>query len=100
MISGGREEYRAAIIFAVRSGFRLAEVVTLRWRDIDWQARAIVVKGKGGKAATIPLTSAIDAILCPLRGHHFEFVFTYEKRRHRAGEAAPGTRVPLPALNL
>lgn len=100
VIAGAREEYRAPISFAIRSGFRLAEVVALRWRDIDWQARAIAVKGKGDKAATIPLTSAIEAILRPLRGHHFEFVFTYEKRRQRAGEAAPGTRVPLPALNL
>ena len=100
VLAAAREEYRAPISFAIRSGFRLSEVTALRWRDIDWQARVIFVLGKGDKAATIPLTQAIEAILRPLRGHHFEFVFTYEKRRTRAGEAAPGTRVPLPAFNL
>lgn len=100
VLAAAREEYRAPINFSIRSGFRLAEVAALRWRDVDWQTRVIAVKGKGDKAATIPLTSAIETLLRPLRGHHFEFVFTYKKRRQRAGEAAPGTRVPLPALNL
>lgn len=100
VLAAARDEYQAPIDFAIRSGFRLAEVAALRWRDIDWQARMIAVRGKGDKAATIPLTPAIEAILRALRGHHFEFVFTYEKRRIRTGEAAPGTRVPLPALNL
>ena len=100
ILAAAREEYRPAIRFAILSGFRLSEVASLRWRDIDWTTRIITVIGKGDVPDTIPLTSSIEALLRPLRGQHFEFVFTYERRRERRGEPAPGTRVPIPALNL
>lgn len=100
VIAAAREEYRPAIRFAILSGFRLSEVANLRWRDVDWTARTIGVIGKGDKPATIPLTAAIEATIRPLRGQHFEFVFTYIRRRKRKDEPAPGERIPIPALNL
>ncbi len=100
VIAAAREEYRPAIRFAILSGFRLSEVTNLRWRDIDWHAETISVVGKGDKAATVPMTPSIRAVLTPLRGQHFERVFTYLKRRKRTGEDAPGSRVPIPAPNL
>ena len=100
IMAAAREEYRPAIRFAILSGFRLSEVAGLRWRDIDWHARTIAVVGKGGKPALVPMTNAIAATLQPLRGQHFEHVFTYVQQRKRGGDPAPGDRVPIPPLNL
>ncbi|WP_188610087.1 tyrosine-type recombinase/integrase [Chelatococcus reniformis] len=90
-----RDDYRPAIAFALVSGFRLAEVANLRWADVDWTAQTIAVIGKGEKAATIPLTSEMRAILAGLRGHHDEFVFTYVCRRGEPGVRVKGRRYPI-----
>jgi integrase len=100
VIAAAREEYRPAIRFAILSGFRLGEVANLRWRDIDWTARTITVKGKGDKTATVPMIGDMEAVLRPLRGQHFEFVFTYVNRRKRRKGPAVGDRVPIPRFNL
>ena len=40
---------------------------------------------QGRQLVTLPITSAIRDILWPLRGHHPEFVFTYEAQTTRDG---------------
>ena len=77
-----RDDYRPALRFALVSGFRLEEVVNLKWTDIDWTARTVAVTGKGDKAATIPLTDDMRAIFGALRDQHEVFVFTYLCRRN------------------
>lgn len=72
--------------FALRSGFRLSECVGLRWQDVDWGARLIRVVGKGGKAATVPLTGGLRKLLWPLQGQHPEHVFCYTVRHQRRGQ--------------
>jgi integrase len=86
-----RDDYRPALRFALLSGFRLKEVVGLKWADIDWSARTIAVTGKGNRPATIPLTDAMRAILGPLRGQHADMVFTFLCRRTMSN---PKTRRP------
>ena len=79
--------------FARASGLRLRECL-LRWREVDWDARQIRKAGKGGKLIAVPITSAVRAILWPLRGHHAEHVFTYIAQRTRDGRVK-GQRYPL-----
>lgn len=100
MLAAVRDEYRAPVLFAILSGFRRAEVTRLRWRDIDWSNRTISVIGKGDKAEIVPMTSAMEEVLLPQRGHHFEFVFSYIKRRNRPGEPIKGARVPINPTTL
>jgi integrase len=88
-----REDYRPFFAFARASGFRLQECF-LRWREVDWEARQIRKKGKGGRLVTGPITSNIRSILWPLLGHHREFVFTYVATRTREGRIR-GNRYPL-----
>jgi integrase len=89
ILASAREEYRPAIRFAILSG-----------RDVDFGTMTITVMGKGDKVAGVPLTDVMARLLRPLRGQHFEFVFTYERRRIRKGEPKPGERVPIPPTNL
>jgi len=58
------------------------------------------VIGKGDKPAVIPMTKAVRETLLPLRGQHFEYVFTYANQRTRRHGPSVGDRVPIPANNL
>lgn len=60
-----RADYLPAIRFLIVTGLRKRELVSLRWGHIDWQGRAVTVRGKGDKAATIPPTAEMRAILAP-----------------------------------
>lgn len=58
--------YRPLVRFAVLSGLRLEELVSLEWRQVDWRERTITLTGKGGKQAMIPLSRAMHGIIRPL----------------------------------
>jgi integrase len=88
-----REDYAPFFAFARASGMRLRECLLL-WSEVDWSTKQIRKRGKGGKLAPVPITSAIREILWPLRGQHPEFVFTYEAQRSRDGREK-GERHPL-----
>jgi integrase len=89
-----REDLAPFFAFAKASGMRLNECRGLRWSEVDWSASRIAKPGKGGKLVTLPITSAIREIIWPLRGHHPEWVFTYEAQRTHGGRVK-GHRYPL-----
>ncbi|WP_109808387.1 tyrosine-type recombinase/integrase [Sphingosinithalassobacter portus] len=103
------EQLRADLIdvcdFALKSGWRQAEVIGLRWKDVDFDARQAQTKIKGGDIIRRPLTPTLIAIIanqpkvCP-------FVFTYiaqvdkaEVKRDKKGRKHParkkGERYPM-----
>jgi integrase len=90
-----REDYAPFLTFAMVSGLRFSECF-LRWSEVDWRAKQIRKKGKGGRTITAPITSAIREILWPLLGHHPEFVFTYVAKYTR-GHTIRGQCYPLTA---
>lgn len=89
-----RADYEPWLEFARVSGLRLAETL-IRWPEVDWLAKIITTKGKGGRTVTTPITSTVAAILAPLKGHHPEFVFTYICRRPRGKKRIRGQRYPI-----
>lgn len=89
-----RSDLAAFFAFAKASGMRLKECYQLRWAEVDWGTARITKKGKGGNVVTLSITSAIRDILWPLRGHHPEFVFTYEAQTTCDGRVR-GRRYPL-----
>lgn len=78
-----RPDYHALVRFALLSGLRLDNVVRLTWRQVDWDAREIRLRVKGGKQKAIAISSAMLAILEGERGRNFQRVFTFECRRNR-----------------
>ncbi|HEX4159574.1 MAG TPA: tyrosine-type recombinase/integrase [Rhizomicrobium sp.] len=72
-----RDDYSAFFEFVHATGLRKEECVTLRWSEVNWQARQIVRLGKNDRRVTAPITDHVRAILESLMGHHAEFVFTY-----------------------
>ncbi len=70
------------VIFAINTGMRQDEILSLKWPAVDIARRAVVVmKSKNGRRRTIPLSNhAIEALRdqSNLRYLHTDLVFTNE----------------------
>lgn len=62
--------------YALMSGQRKAEIVRLRWSEVDLEARRVTVGVKGGKEHSYPLTTEMVALLAN-QVKAGPFVFTY-----------------------
>lgn len=86
------EDARDVVLFALISGWRRAEVIGLRWSDVDLGRAEARTKIKGGDVVVRPLNSALVALISgqPRAG---PFVFTYVCRKARKGVGKkPGRR--------
>ena len=88
-----RPDYEPFIAFARATGLRLRECL-VKWSEVDWQARKVIKKGKGGRIVTAHITNEVEPILRSCDGHHPVFVFTYIVQRPRDGRVK-GKRVPI-----
>src|SRR5262249_48954825 len=57
-----RADYAPLFAVAHATGLRLKELVTLRWNEVDWEARQIRKAGKGGRLVTAPITDSVREI--------------------------------------
>lgn len=78
------EDARDVVRFALISGWRRAEVIGLRWSDIDLAQAEARTKIKGGDVVVRPLNGALVALIAnqPKAG---PFIFTYVCRKARKG---------------
>jgi integrase len=85
-----RDEYvREIVVFAINTGARLGEILSLRWDAVDLENRQIIIrstdtfKTKTGKNRTIPLTKdAFTVILNRRKLHRCDLVFHKNRRQH------------------
>ena len=86
------------VMFALISGWRKAEVIGLRWKDLDLPRGIARTKIKGGDTVERPLDEALVALIAnqPKVG---PFVFTYVCRKSRAKRRA-GQRYPMTVTAL
>lgn len=66
--------------FAIITGLRRRDVL-LTWSQVDFELGVIRVITKGHVPRVLPLSAEAYAILWKRKGHHPEFVFTYQARR-------------------
>lgn len=57
------DSLKPIVIFALLTGQRKAEVVTLRWADVDLKNARATVWAKGGRQHTFPLTPQTSALI-------------------------------------
>lgn len=88
------EDYRPVIRFALLTGCRRAEIVGLRWTDVNFFSRDFRVTGKGDVARTIPMTDEVHELLWALKNQHATAVFSFKAARNLAGRVR-GTRYPI-----
>ncbi|SEE60463.1 Site-specific recombinase XerD [Rhizobiales bacterium GAS188] len=87
-----KTDYHPIVLFALKSGCRLAECVGLTWSQVDWGNRLIRIHGKGDVVDTIPMSTAVRDLLWPLQNYHETKVFTYVDL---AGDVCPITMAGL-----
>ena len=52
------------VLLGAHAGLRIAEMAALRWIDLDWRSKELVVrKGKGGKTARVAMTRRLRETL-------------------------------------
>jgi integrase/recombinase XerC len=59
---------RVMVLLGAHAGLRIAEMAALRWPDVDWRSKELVVRqGKGGKTARVAMTRRLRETLheCP-----------------------------------
>ena len=84
LLAASDPTWRPMVLFAVRTGMRLGELMALRWSDIDMNAGRVVVRRsvylgvidtpKGGRSREIPLSDQVLDVLKTLK-RRGEYVF-------------------------
>lgn len=104
-----REDVKDAVRFALLSGWRLSEVIGLRWSDINFPVQSAVTRIKGGATVKRAMTTEMVCIIAnqPQVG---PFIFTYVCQKTKAryedkwGRLQParkkGERYPLTKTSL
>lgn len=64
----GRRNH-AILLLLARLGVRAGEVVGLNLDDIDWSSGQILIRGKGGKSAPLPLAADVGAAMAAYLRH-------------------------------
>lgn len=88
-----REDVRDAVDFLLKSGWRRAEVLNLRWSDCNLATRTAITRIKGGEVVSRPITDALVAII-ERQPKVCVQVFTYVCQKNR-GKRRKGERYPL-----
>lgn len=88
----------APVRFSLMTGVRLMNALSLRWSQVDFDARRVMFRTKskkpGGEILNIPIDGLLLTEIANQSGLHPEFVFTYEVRRKR-GPRLKGQRKPF-----
>lgn len=76
---------RAALLLGAHAGLRAHEAAGLEWRAIDWRAKRLQVRGKGGYVDSVALSSSLLAALNALKND----TTMRRKGKARAGKVLP-----------
>ena len=68
------------ILIALFTGARAEETVNLKWNDLDWDSKILILEGKGKKERSVPIPSRL-----------YSYLLTNRKYQ---GFVCPGTRNP------
>ncbi|NDB68922.1 MAG: site-specific integrase [Methylocystaceae bacterium] len=90
-----RPDFHPIMRFLLATGIRRAEACNLEWKDVDFSAGLITVRGKGGTVDRRPLSRTALAILQTEKGNHPTRVFTYVVQDKRWAGQDRGTRKPI-----
>lgn len=87
LVSELRPHMRAMVTFALETGLRQKNVLTLRWDQVDMDRGVVWYEAndmKARRAFSVPLSEGALMVLAEVKGQHPDFVFTY--RGHPIGE--------------
>ena len=76
---------RVALLLCAHAGLRAHEAAGLEWRAVDWRAKRLQVRGKGGYVDSVALSSSLMSALETLRSD----TTLRRKGKARAGHVLP-----------
>lgn len=92
----GNRGHEVCAKFLFASGCRVAEMIGLVWKRVNFKQRLIYVIGKGNKTRPIPMTQELYDLLWAQRGHHETYVFTFiAERTSKRAATVEGERYPM-----
>ncbi len=78
------EHLRPIFQFAIMTGLRKSNILGLRWSQVDFIRKQIIVDGdemKSGQTHVVPITPALQDLLLSQTNKHIKYVFTYRGKR-------------------
>jgi len=79
LLDSSKKKLRQIIIFALNTGMRRGEILNLKWEDIDFEERTILIKkSKSGKPRKVPINSRLfeELIKWKEENKNSHFLFT------------------------
>lgn len=74
------EHLKPVFMFSIMTGLRRANILGLRWDQVDFNRRLIVIDGsemKSGQTHVVPMAQSVVELLSRQLGRHNTYVFTY-----------------------
>lgn len=74
------EHLKPVFMFSIMTGLRRANILGLRWDQVDFNRRLIVIDGsemKAGQTHVVPMAQSVVELLSRQLGRHNAYVFTY-----------------------
>lgn len=71
------QTFYRVVFFTLETGARRTEVFQVRWEDIDFERKVIILSGKGKKKRIVPLSSRLEKVLSEIKKERGK-VFPYE----------------------
>ncbi len=81
LIAACHPEIRPLVLIAAQTGMRRGELMSLRWDDINWQGRCLIVRAqnsKTGEGRIVPLNAGVMRTLNNLDRHESGYVLPFE----------------------
>lgn len=94
LLAAIRPDYRPVVRFAILTGCRMSEILTLEWARVNFFNDTFTVIGKGDRQRSIPMVKEVRDLLWDLKDHHAEMVFTFQATKTRDGHLR-GKRYPI-----
>lgn len=80
------------LLCVLTGGQRLGDIVTMRWKQVDWEKGMIVMRTlKTGKLIATPITNEIKNLLFPLYKKTEEYIFPEMAARYMRSKGSPSS---------
>lgn len=74
------DHLKPVFLFSIMTGLRRSNILKLRWDQVDFNRRMIIIDGsemKAGQTHVVPITQSVVELLSSQLGKHNIYVFTY-----------------------